>query len=116
MGVVSDLDRLQPQRRSEPPEDDGPVLANIYLGNIKTWNDARIKKLNPNVNLPSTAITPVYRSDGSGTTYNFTDYLSAVSPAWKSKVGNSTQVNFPTGIGAGAAPALPASSPAPRVR
>jgi phosphate transport system substrate-binding protein len=78
----------------------GPVLANIYLGNIKNWNDPAIKKLNPKISLPSTAITPVYRSDGSGTTYNFTDYLSAVSPAWKSKVGNSTQVNFPTGIGA----------------
>jgi phosphate transport system substrate-binding protein len=78
----------------------GPVLANIYLGTIKNWNDPAIKKLNPTVNLPSTAITPVYRSDGSGTTYNFTDYLSSVSKQWKSKVGNSTQVNFPTGIGA----------------
>jgi phosphate transport system substrate-binding protein len=78
----------------------GVVLANIYLGNIKTWDDPKIKKLNPSLSLPSTAITPVYRSDGSGTTYNFTDYLSSVSPAWKSKVGNSTQVNFPTGIGA----------------
>src|SRR5262245_8266942 len=78
----------------------GVVLANIYLGNIKNWNDPAIKKLNPSIDLPGTAITPVYRSDGSGTTYNFTDYLSSVSPAWKSKVGNSTQVNFPTGIGA----------------
>ena len=78
----------------------GPVLARIYLGSIKQWNDPAIKKLNPSLDLPSTAITPVYRSDGSGTTYNFTDYLTSVSPAWKSKVGNSTQVNFPTGIGA----------------
>jgi phosphate transport system substrate-binding protein len=78
----------------------GQVLASIYLGTIKNWNDPAIKKLNPTTNLPSTAITPVYRSDGSGTTYNFTDYLSAVSPAWKSKVGRSTQVNFPAGIGA----------------
>jgi phosphate transport system substrate-binding protein len=78
----------------------GPVLANIYLGNIKKWNDSAIQKLNPKISLPSTDITPVFRSDGSGTTYNFTDYLTAVSPAWKSKVGNSTQVNFPAGIGA----------------
>jgi phosphate transport system substrate-binding protein len=78
----------------------GQVLANIYLGTIKNWNDPAIKKLNPNANLPSTAITPVYRSDGSGTTYNFTDYLSSVSKQWKSKVGKSTQVNFPAGIGA----------------
>jgi phosphate transport system substrate-binding protein len=78
----------------------GPVLADIYLGTIKKWNDPRIQSLNPKVNLPDTAITPVYRSDGSGTTYNFTDYLSAVSPTFKSKVGYSTQVNFPTGVGA----------------
>jgi phosphate transport system substrate-binding protein len=77
----------------------GPVLANIYLGKITKWNDAALKKLNPGVNLPDTQITPIFRSDGSGTTYNFTDYLSKVSPEWKSKVGNSTQVNFPTGVG-----------------
>jgi phosphate transport system substrate-binding protein len=77
----------------------GPVIANIYLGKIKKWNDAAIKKLNPGANLPDVDITPIFRSDGSGTTYNFTDYLSKVSPEWKSKVGNSTQVNFPTGVG-----------------
>jgi len=77
----------------------GPVLANIYLGKIKKWNDPALKRLNPSVNLPDTDITPIFRSDGSGTTYNFTDYLSHVSPEWKSKVGNSTQVNFPTGVG-----------------
>ncbi len=77
----------------------GPVLADIYLGTIRKWNDPAIQKLNPKVNLPSTDITPVYRSDGSGTTYNLTDYLSAVSPTWKSKVGVSTQVNFPVGVG-----------------
>jgi phosphate transport system substrate-binding protein len=77
----------------------GTVLANIYLGKIKKWNDAALKKLNPGVNLPDVDITPIFRSDGSGTTYNFTDYLSKVSPEWKSKVGNSTQVNFPTGVG-----------------
>jgi phosphate transport system substrate-binding protein len=77
----------------------GPVIAGIYMGKITQWNDAAIKKLNPKVNLPSTKITPVWRSDGSGTTYNFTDYLSSVSGDFKSKVGNSTQVNWPTGVG-----------------
>jgi len=77
----------------------GPIIANIYLGNIKQWDDAAIKKINPGVNLPSTKITPVWRSDGSGTTYNFTDYLSAVSPQAKTKIGNSTQVNWPVGVG-----------------
>jgi phosphate transport system substrate-binding protein len=78
----------------------GPVLANIYLGQITRWNAPAIKKLNPKLNLPNLEIKPVYRSDGSGTTYNFTDYLSAVSPQWKSKVGRNTSVNFPTGQGA----------------
>jgi phosphate transport system substrate-binding protein len=77
----------------------GPAIANIYLGKIKKWNDAALKKLNPGVNLPDTDITPIFRSDGSGTTYNFTDYLAKVSPEWKSKVGVSTQVNFPAGVG-----------------
>jgi phosphate transport system substrate-binding protein len=78
----------------------GPVLANIYLGNISNWNAPAIKKLNPKLNLPDKKITPVYRSDGSGSTYAFTDYLSAVSPQWKSKVGRNTSVNFPVGTGA----------------
>jgi phosphate transport system substrate-binding protein len=77
----------------------GPVIAGIYLGQITTWNAPAIKALNPKVNLPSTKITPVWRSDGSGTTYNFTDYLSRMSAAFKSKVGNSTAVSFPVGIG-----------------
>ena len=77
----------------------GPVLANIYLGKVKKWNDASLKKLNPGVNLPDTDITPIWRSDASGTTYNVTDYMSKVSPAFKSKVGVGTQVNFPTGVG-----------------
>ena len=77
----------------------GQVIANIYLGKITQWNDAAIKSLNPRVNLPSTKITPVYRSDGSGTTYNFTDYLARMSGEFKSKVGNSTTVSWPTGIG-----------------
>jgi phosphate transport system substrate-binding protein len=78
----------------------GKVLADVYLGKVTKWNDSAIKKLNPKMSLPDLKITPVYRSDGSGTTYNFTDYLSAVSGEFKSKVGNSTQVNWPTGIGA----------------
>ncbi len=63
---------------------DGPTLANIFMGKITTWNDPAIAKLNPGVSLPSTKITIAHRSDSSGTTYNFTDYLSSVSPAWKS--------------------------------
>jgi len=78
----------------------GKVLAAIFLGKIGNWNDPAIKALNTGSNLPNLKITPVYRSDGSGTTYNFTDFLSAVSPDWKSKVGNSTSVQFPAGIGA----------------
>jgi phosphate transport system substrate-binding protein len=77
----------------------GKALADIYLGKIKSWNDPAIAKLNPGVSLPSTKITPVYRTDGSGDTYAFTNYLSTVDPEWKSKVGTSTQVKFPTGVG-----------------
>jgi phosphate transport system substrate-binding protein len=77
----------------------GKVLAGIFLGQIANWNDPAIKALNPGATMPDLKITPVYRSDGSGTTYNFTDFLSAVSPAWKSKVGNSTSVQFPAGLG-----------------
>jgi phosphate transport system substrate-binding protein len=77
----------------------GPVLANIYMGKITKWNDPAIKKLNPKVNLPDTSITPVYRSDSSGTSYNVTDYLSKVSPTWKTKFGVSTQPAFPIGVG-----------------
>ncbi len=79
---------------------DGTVLADIYLGKITSWNDPAIAKLNPGANLPSTKITPVYRSDGSGDTYAFTNYLSTVDPEFKSKVGTSTSVKFPTGVGA----------------
>ena len=79
---------------------DGPTLAKIFLGEIKTWDDAAIKKLNPNIKLPSSAIVVVHRSDGSGTTFNFTDYLAKVSADWKSKVGSATSVEWPTGIGA----------------
>jgi phosphate transport system substrate-binding protein len=78
---------------------DGPTLAQIYLGTIAKWDDPAIKKLNPDAKLPSTAIAPIYRSDGSGTTFIYTNYLSKVSPDWKSKVGNNTSVEWPTGIG-----------------
>ncbi len=79
---------------------DGPTLAKIFLGEIKSWDDAALKKLNPNAKLPSQAIAIVHRSDGSGTTYNFVYYLSDVSADWKSKVGVNTSVQWPAGIGA----------------
>lgn len=78
----------------------GEVLAGIYLGKITSWDDPAIAKLNPGASLPSTKITPVYRSDGSGDTYAFTNYLSTVDAEFKSKVGTSTEVKFPTGVGA----------------
>jgi len=79
---------------------DGPTLAKIYLGEIKTWNDPAIAKLNPNAKLPAQAIALVHRSDGSGTTFIFTNYLSKVSADWKGKVGSATAVEWPAGIGA----------------
>ncbi|HZZ61720.1 MAG TPA: phosphate ABC transporter substrate-binding protein PstS [Roseiarcus sp.] len=79
---------------------DGPTLASIFLGKITKWDDPAIKKLNPDVKLPSDAIVVVHRSDGSGTTFIFTNYLSKVSPEWKTDVGSSTAVEWPTGIGA----------------
>src|SRR5215475_624582 len=79
---------------------DGPTLAKIFLGEIKSWDDAAIKKLNPNAQLPKQAIAIVHRSDGSGTTYNFTYYLSDISADWKSKVGTNQAVQWPGGIGA----------------
>ena len=78
---------------------DGPTLADVYLGKIKNWDDPAIKALNPNAKLPHQAITTVHRADGSGTTFNFTDYLSKVSPEWKSKVGEGTAVDWPGGVG-----------------
>jgi phosphate transport system substrate-binding protein len=77
----------------------GPLLAEIYLGNVKTWNDPAIAKMNPGVSLPNQAISVVHRSDGSGTTFLFVDYLSKVSPEWKSAVGVGTSVKWPTGVG-----------------
>ena len=79
---------------------DGETLANIYLGKITKWDDPAIAKLNPKLKLPTDAITVVRRSDGSGTTFNFTDYLSKVSADWKTKVGSGTAVEWPAGVGA----------------
>ena len=78
---------------------DGPTLANIFMGKITKWDDPAIQKLNKGVSLPSTPITIAHRSDGSGTTYNFTDFLSSASPAWKSAIGTGTSVNWPVGVG-----------------
>ncbi len=78
---------------------DGPTLARIFLGQVKSWDDAAIKALNPGMTLPKLAIAVVHRSDGSGTTLNFTNYLSKVSPEWKTKVGEATSVEWPLGLG-----------------
>ncbi len=78
---------------------DGSTLADIFLGKIERWNDPALKVLNPSLKLPDSEITVVHRSDGSGTTFNFTNYLSKVSPEWKSKVGEGTAVSWPAGIG-----------------
>jgi phosphate transport system substrate-binding protein len=79
---------------------DGKTLAGIYLGQITKWNDAAIAALNPKLTLPDQAIVVVHRSDGSGTTFNFTDYLSKVSAEWKDKIGSDTAVEWPVGLGA----------------
>jgi phosphate transport system substrate-binding protein len=79
---------------------DGPTLAKIFLGEIAKWDDAAIKKLNPSAKLPSSAIAVVHRSDGSGTTFNFTNYLGKVSPDWNDKVGSDASVEWPVGLGA----------------
>ena len=88
-GIASDRLRLT-----------GKLLADIYLGNVTTWNDPAIAKVNPGVKLPGLAIAPVYRADGSGTTYVFTTYLSKVSPDFKGKVGADKSVSWPAGTGA----------------
>jgi phosphate transport system substrate-binding protein len=79
---------------------DGATISKIFLGQITNWSDPAIKALNKGVSLPDLKITPVFRSDGSGTSYNFTDYLSSVNAEWKSKIGVSTQPAFPAGVGA----------------
>jgi len=76
-----------------------PVIVDIYLGRITTWNDAKIQSINKGVKLPDLPIVVVHRSDGSGTTFIFTDYLSKVSPEWQKKVGKATSVNWPAGLG-----------------
>ena len=78
----------------------GPTIANIFLGKITKWNDPEIAKENPGVKLPDMAITTVHRSDGSGDTYIFTDFLSKVDPQWEKQVGKSVSVNWPVGLGA----------------
>jgi phosphate transport system substrate-binding protein len=78
---------------------DGPTVADIFLGRITRWNDPRIAALNPGVKLPAADIIVVHRSDGSGTSFIFTDYLSKISPDWKAKVGSATSVEWPTGLG-----------------
>ena len=78
---------------------DGETVADIFLGKIKKWNDPKIAASNPGAKLPDKEIVVVHRSDGSGTTFIFTDYLSKISPEWKGKAGNNTSVNWPTGIG-----------------
>jgi phosphate transport system substrate-binding protein len=79
---------------------DGPTVAAIYMGDITKWNDPRIKKLNPSLTLPATAIAPIYRSDGSGTNFLFSNYLSSASPKFKDTIGANTSVQWPLGIGA----------------
>jgi phosphate transport system substrate-binding protein len=93
--LVVNLPGIQPGQMTL----DGPTIANIYLGKITKWDDPAIAKLNPGLKLPSTAIAVVHRSDGSGTTFIFTDYLSKVSPEWKDKVSEGTSVEWPVGIG-----------------
>ena len=78
----------------------GATVASIYMGEITRWNDARIQKLNPKLSLPATTIAPIYRSDGSGTNFLFSHYLSQVSPGFKEKIGENTSVQWPIGIGA----------------
>jgi phosphate transport system substrate-binding protein len=92
---VANLEGIEPGRLRLT----GAALADIFLGKIKTWNDPAIAALNPGVALPSSKINVVHRSDGSGTTFNFVNYLSKVSPEWKSKVGEGTAVEWPAGIG-----------------
>ena len=91
--LVVNLPGIQPGQMTL----DGPTIANIYLGKITKWSDPAIAKLNPGMKLPDTAIAVVHRSDGSGTTFIFTNYLSKVSPEWKDKVSEGTSVQWPVG-------------------
>ena len=98
LGAVVPVYNLEGLR--EPLRFSGPVLADIFLGKIKKWDDKAIQDLNPGVQLPDKDIGVVHRSDGSGATYIWVDYLSKVSPEWKKKVGVATSVDWPTGQGA----------------
>jgi phosphate transport system substrate-binding protein len=88
-----------PALGQKPLRFDGPTLAEIFLGRITRWNDQRLQALNPGVTLPAADILVVHRSDGSGTTYIFTDYLSKVSPEWSQRIGHATSVDWPVGLG-----------------
>ena len=99
MGAIVPVVNLQGIKPGELTFD-AETLANIFLGKITKWDDPAIKKLNPKASLSSAAITVVHRSDGSGTTFNFTDFLSKTSPDWKAKVGSGTAVEWPAGVGA----------------
>jgi phosphate transport system substrate-binding protein len=100
MGGVVPIYNLSKESVNKPLRFTGPVLADIYLGKIKKWNEKPLKDLNPGVMLPDQEIAVVHRSDGSGTTYIFSDYLCQVSPEWKEKVGKNTELKWPVGIGA----------------
>src|SRR6201987_550591 len=102
--LVMNLPGIQPGQMTL----DGPTIADIYLGKITTWDDPAIAKLNPGLKLPSTAIAVLHRSDGSGTTFIFTDYLSKVSPEWKEKVSEGTSVQWPVGLGGKGKDGVPA--------
>src|ERR1700751_1409474 len=99
MGAIVPVVNIEGVKAGDLPLD-GQTLADIYLGKITKWDDAAIKKLNPNAKLPSDAIAVVRRSDGSGTTFNFTTYLSEVSDEWKTKIGANQSVEWPVGVGA----------------
>jgi phosphate transport system substrate-binding protein len=98
LGAVVPIYNLQ--QATKPLVFSGPVLADLFLGKITKWNDPKLAQLNPGVNLPDSPVTTVHRSDGSGTTYIWTDYLAKTSPAWKAGPGSATTVNWPTGRGA----------------
>jgi phosphate ABC transporter phosphate-binding protein len=116
LAMGADVPAYNLEDQKEPLVFSGPVLADIFLGKIKKWNDEALQKLNPKATLPNKEIAVVHRSDGSGTTYVWVDYLSKVSPEWKEKVGVATSVNWPCGDGmkgnegvAGAIKATPGS-------
>ena len=99
LGAVVPVYNLPQVDAAKPLIFSGEVLAELYLGKITKWNDPKLAKLNPGVHLPDRAVTIVHRSDGSGTTYIFADYLSVVNKEWATKVGKNTSVNWPTGVG-----------------